>query len=45
MTRMRTDRVLSAFVREWTVPNDPGSILPETYLGRELALKLGFWEI
>ena len=45
MTRMRTDRVLSAFVRQMTMPNDPGSILPETYPMRELALKLGFWEI
>ncbi len=45
MTRMRTDRVLSAFVRQMTTPNDPGSILPETYPMRELALKLGFWDI
>lgn len=45
MTRMRTDRVLSAFVRQMTMPNDPGSILPQTYPMRELALKLGFWDI
>ncbi len=45
MTRMRTDRVLSAFVRQMTMPNDPGSIRPETYPMRELALKLGFWDI
>ncbi|MFN7559867.1 MAG: hypothetical protein ACK5RX_10995 [bacterium] len=45
MTRMRTDRVLSAFVRQMTTPNDPGSILPETYPMRELALKLGFWDV